>query len=577
MAFFGPGTATALAAGAQGGDLVEQMRQRALQNQVAQNQADQIKKQQQARAMLGQVLQGLTGQVPNVPPPAMPRMPSQQGGAMPPAQGVPPPGAQPQQPPQGAPAQNAAAGPPDIQPQNGGPIPLQAQAAAASQAANAAAPQAQPGQSDAFSWGQVLDAVRAKTGADPETVYLAVQDIMGNIDKEADRKSKMALTQAQLDQKNQALMQTLQWRYYNTDKAEERAKILGDIKILQTQMQGQTQRDVAGINANSRENVANIGASSAANVANIGAASRAQVAGINATSHEKIASAANALKSELGNAALDVKADQIAKTYWVKNRELELKQQGMDQNQAQFQAKLEATLAMAANRDDTTRRGQDLVHQDRVSAETGRNTRLQTTLDAKTQVLQQKALPVVEEALSKSDELMADAVGLLNDPNLDKSVGARVSHVPGFFSQDIQNFRDKLDSFKAEKMMALISQLKSFGNGSTGFGRITNFEAQSLQNSIASLRDTQDPQQFRESLLKLINQVSASRARLAKGYEAEFSPKATGAGGGGVKTPSPQAAKIPTPEQVKSEPDGTVFKMDGKTYTKQGDQSVVTE
>lgn len=569
MAWMGPNATNALSAGFQGQDLAEQMRQRALQTQAQQMAMRDAQQKRDAQALMGQVLQQMMqggGQGSAIPLPA-------QGGA---AASPGPPGTAPM--PQGGAPAAAVLAPLQGQPQDlteqmrqraGRPAP-------GPKSAGGVVDAAPEPSGPAMTWPAIMDTIKKVAPNAPPQLVAEVANgmapmVLANQKEQYDRwkaQQDLDLKDASRLDRLFTMQQQLDFRYATTQSAEEKSAIQRQRMALQEQIAQITSSDrrySTDANNTSRETVAGMNIAGRDALADKNNAARQAVTEYNATSKERMAANALDLKKELGEGKLDLDADQIAKTFMVRNRALDLQEQGMEKKDALERAKLEATMTIAQMRDKTTQRGQDIISADKKAA-----------IEGKLDVLRGKAATGADRAINSMDGLITDAKDILDDPNLDKSVGNWNAHLPGVFSQDMQNFRDKLDSFRSEKLLALVEQMKATGaNGSTGFGRITNFEAQQIQNSIASLKDTQDPTQFRAAITKLINTVSMSKAHVRDAYAQQYGGVKPAASTG-VPVAKSDAPSIDTPPSVAQEPDGTVFKMGGKTYTKQGAKAVET-
>lgn len=530
------------AAAGDANDIVTSLREKKLKLQDAQDEA-------KAKALLGQMIQQALGrqspqQIPTSPPPGQPSVPAQGPGTVMP-------------PPQGGAVQRAPMpGAPPPQPQAGSAPPPQA-------------PQPQPGaapgppgsalnpQGPQFSWSAVLDSLRQATGAKPEVVARAVMDIMPELDKEAARKDKMATAQAQIDQRNFALLQTLQWRYANSQSVTERAQIRAEAEELTQQMKGEAARDVAGIKARSAENVAGTQAGAKIYVAELGASTK-----------EDIARDQNALKRELGSRALDIKADELQHTTSYRERVLDLREKGLDQQAAQAQAKLDMTKALAEMRDATAQRGQDMISKDKAAAIAARTQAAAEGREYKEETARGKAAVGVSSALEAIDRSNAMVDKLITDPGVEHE-GTLMAHTPTVRDSTAQ-FETDLKTLKGQLLLQAIAQLKGQG-GTTGLGRITNYEAQTIQSAMANLELAQNPEDIRSNLLNLKNTLSAAKLHVTQAYEQQFKPTMKpGKGAPPVGDPKAGGKTIIVPPNV---PVGAKKQIDGKWYTvtKQGE------
>lgn len=618
MGMFSP---YALAGGFDADDLATQLLRKKLEERQAAINLQDARTEQDAYRMIGEqfLKAGLPvpRQVPQSPAPGQPSQPMQQPATPPAAAasggsggGMPAPGAAPP-PPNAMPRpQSAAPLPPDLPPEQPAALP----------------PQMQPA---AFRWGQVLTGLRQMTGADPKTVAKAVELLTPQIDKETDRDTKVELARQANDEKHFRTIATLQWRYEHEQDATERARIGADIKREVAQIGAASRENVAGINAAAGIERAGINQGGATYRAELGANTKEHIAQITTdlkrelgtraqdlkekdlentmayrtrvldlrdkgmdlqnaqaqakldmqetlqsmrgqvqrdtlASRERVAQLGNQLKLDLGNRSLDLKHEQIVNTKAYQDRKNELVAQGLDARAAEAQAKRDMTFALANMRDETTRRGQDMVSQDKALA-------LQNKLD----INRGKAAVGTDDAVARLTDFQNSIQTVLDHPGFDQATGTLAGAVPSV-RQDSVNFDAALDSLRSEKLLAVTQALRAAAGsaGGTGFGRITNFEAQQFQNSMGSLKGRQSPEQLRENLLKLYNLSSQSKQRILNGYEKQYGPQKAQGSGGGVPTPQPGAAEIDTPGEAAREPDGTVFEMGGKRYQKKGAKSV---
>lgn len=519
-------------------DLMTQLRMKKAQEAMAQVNLQDAQRQQAAKALIGRALQQAGVPLPAANPPVP------QGGAPAPANGNAPSGGALQPPAGGFPVSGAPSPAADAEQ----PMPRGQPGAALS------APQEQ------FAWTSVLDSLRKLTGADPSTVADAVMDIMPEIDKEAMRKDKASQAQAALDQKNYALIQTLQWKYANTASQTERAQIKAEMDRVVAGMKGDTARDVANIGAASRENVATTQGQARVTAA--------QIAG---DSRTNIANATNALRKELGEDTLKLRADQLKDTNTYRERVLDLREKGLDQQAAQAQAKLEQQKALAEMRDETTKRGQDMISKDKAAAIAAATARMQAGQQFKIDTARGKAAVGLSGAIDDMDGLSSDIDKLLAMPGFDGAFGVIRSHMPTV-QQDTANAEAALDSIRARKMVALVQRMKQLApNGSSGFGRITNYEAQTLQNAIASLSTKQSPEQARESLTQLKDYLSLSKMHMTQAYEQEYGPAGAKPG---TAAPPANAQAVPGGKSISipaTVPKGAMKQVDGKWYQSNGD------
>lgn len=381
--------------------------------------------------------------------------------------------------------------------------------------------------------------------------------------KDATRLDKLFTVQQQLD-----------YRYATTQSAEEKSAIQRQRMANQLEIQKLTSGD--------RRYVADKNADTRVLTTNLNNQNRFDLAQLNNDAKGRIADNALALRKELGSRgldlksdALDLKADEIAKTVLYRERVLDLKEKGLDQSHAEALAKLEVTKTLATMRDQTTQRGQDLMHEDRIAAEGGRNTRAAATLDTKTKALQTKALPALTGAVADLDAIREKAEYLLTHPGLDDATGPIDARIVTLKEQTA-NFEADLESLKADLGFSALQNMRQLSPTGGALGNVSNYEVKTLQAKIASLVLAQGGDNMRKNLLDVMDYASKSKTNLLKAYETQYGGAKAAGSAAGVPVARPDAPSIDVPAEVANEPDGTVFKMGGKTYTKKGAKAVET-
>jgi uncharacterized lipoprotein YehR (DUF1307 family) len=585
MALGGPNFTNALSAGFQGQDLAETMRQRALQTQIIQQQMRDAEQKRQAQELVGRVLQkvmGAAGQGSALPLPV-------NGNASPG-----PPGTIPT-PERGAPG-GAPALPNVLAPLQGGQPDMAAQMRQrALQPPAQAAPRVPGGVVDgapelsgpALTWPSIIETLRqVAPDAPPQLVAEVVNGmapmVAASQKEQYDRwKAEQDLTLKDATRLDNLFKLSsnldLQYARLEATKASDAAKIALRERMANINLQIQEMLE-SGRNKRNTENIA--GRITTTNLTN---QNKLNLAQLNNDAKARISDNMLALKKELESRgldlkseALDLKADEIAKTMLYRERLLDLKEKGLDQSHAEALAKLEVTKTLAQMRDATTQRGQDLMHEDRVAAESGRNTRASATLDAKQRALQLKALPALDGATSDLDAIADKAEYLLTHPGLDDATGPIEARLPTFKEQTA-NFEADLESLKSNLGFAALQNMRQLSPTGGALGNVSNYEVKTLQAKIASLVLPQGGDNMRKNLLEIINYASGAKTRLLKAYDQQYG------GGKGAPAPSgvpanlqdkPNGAVITVPATVEA---GALKQIDGKWYRAKGDGTAVEQ
>ena len=539
--------ATTMAAGFQGQQLTEELLRKQLQNQGTRNELMTAQRQREAQAVVAQALQQALGGQGAAPMPGMPKpFTPARVPAMAPAttEGT-------TMPTGGAPLQSGGVSQQGaVMPSGGAPQ--------TSQQMTPPEPMApQPPAQKPFSYRQVMEEISRRSDIDPETRFLATQEIQKQVDMEDARNEKARLTKEAAADRLYRDLTTLEARYRMAGNNEvERIALTKEYDLKLQQLRNLGNETTATIGANSRERIADKNNNRAL-----------QIADANIGSRERVASWANELKKSLGEGKLDLDATKLDRDTVYRERVLDLREKGMSLQDAQFYAKLDQTRALNLMRDETTRRGQDLISKDKGLA-------LQGKIDAK----RASAATGVDEFNASADAAITDIERLLaNQEGLENATGPIDSRLPTFreqtavFETDLKGLKDKI-------ALAAMAKLKAMSaTGSSGLGSVSNFEQQMLQNSLAALDAAQTSESMRAALLRTMDALNGARNRLTQAYERQY---ATSPAGGAVPTtttnPKPGGETRAVPANLANEPDGTVVKNGGKTFTKQGNKLVET-
>jgi len=489
MALIGPQGATALASGFNAQGLIEQLRQKALQNQGAQMEVEQARRQQLGQQLVAEALAGAMGRRA---PAATTRMQPMKPGAAPMATAD----GKITSEPLAAPAGGGSTPPADSgtpaapQPSSGSPAPP------------AAAP-AQPQKK--FTWRDVLEDITRREDVDPGVKFAAMSEIEKQLAAEEAREAVAYQKDRDREARLSQHMSTLQWRYDREQNETERLKLKGEIDRTLEEMRGLSRERVARISGDYRmQGIA------AAN------ASREKINAAKLATQEGLAQAKLAYQKEFDAQNLDLKADSAAKNYLLKSRELDLRDKGLDQQQARFVAKMEQDKAIAEMRDATTRRGQDLTVQ-----------RAQMAIDGKLKAEEAKVASTMPTVVKSFDDVYRTAEELLNEPGLESATGPIQSWLPTV-RDDTADFEAKLTALKAMVGFQALADMRRSSPTGGALGNVSNKEVEFLQNTIAALSLSQSADQFRENLMKIMDNANRGKALTLQAYETRFGNKAAG-------------------------------------------------
>lgn len=184
----------------------------------------------------------------------------------------------------------------------------------------------------------------------------------------------------------------------------------------------------------------------------------------------------------------------------------------------------------------------------------------------------------IESHADALDEAMSRVNSLMQNPNLDTSVGGVVAwgkrKIPGTKAKD---FSVDVNALKGSLGAEALNSLK-------GIGRITNLEMETIQKSLGNLDTDQSPEKFRETLSTIQGILQKAQGRLNKGQPQQqgisVAPSAVGGGSVASNQPmrlelAPQAkeeSSVPSPttaDEVKALPKGTQFMwLDGTMHVR---------
>lgn len=122
------------------------------------------------------------------------------------------------------------------------------------------------------------------------------------------------------------------------------------------------------------------------------------------------------------------------------------------------------------------------------------------------------------------DRLATAANEVMNHPGLEGITGLRgaIPNIPGSAAANAQA---KLDTLKAQVGFGVLQELRNASKTGGALGQITEKEHVLLQNALAALQNSQDANQMRESLQKVIEYTSGAKERLRNAYNMKHSDK----------------------------------------------------
>lgn len=164
-----------------------------------------------------------------------------------------------------------------------------------------------------------------------------------------------------------------------------------------------------------------------------------------------------------------------------------------------------------ANQSDTTRR---YVADQSAAAARQRD---QDKQDAKKEVAFNQDIAMLNNMEGSMDRLSTAANEVMRHPGLEGIVGAR-GKIPNFPGSDAANAAAKLQTLKAQVGFGVLQEMRNASKSGGALGSVTEKELGFLQNALAALETTQDVDQFKESLQKIIDYSVGAKARLRNSF-----------------------------------------------------------
>jgi len=167
-----------------------------------------------------------------------------------------------------------------------------------------------------------------------------------------------------------------------------------------------------------------------------------------------------------------------------------------------------------------------------------------------------QAQNVANAAGQQYDRLAQAAQDLLNAPGLDATLGVQgmFPNLPGGAAADAEALKKTLTSQVA---FSTLQSLRDMSKTGGALGQVSDKEEQMLANNLAALDKAQSPEQYRQSLQKIIDFTRQSKGRLQSAYQNMYGQTAGAApansGGDGVPAVQDAAA-------YNQLPSGTVFR-----------------
>lgn len=566
MAIFGPGMATGLAASSNAQDILLRQAQQRLQNQQANEELQAQQRARMAQAAVAQAIQkvmGGSGQIPTqftprpqAPVPAVPPPQTRGSGAGTiQVQPVPPPGGR----AEGTTMPGAAApvSPQGVQPAQAPVSPTPPAAAPPRDTgAQAGRPAAQSGLQ---MWKAALQDIMSRPDMPEDVKFAAYGQIRKEIAEEEKREEIAYQKQLDREAKIYQQMQGIDAKFRmaqaaGADKKELEA-IRGEYRLKEQELNNASRENIAGMNIGSREKIAAMTTGS-----------REKIVAAQLASREGLEAAKLEYKKQFDADTLDFKADSAAKNFLLRSRQLDLQEQGLTQKQAQFVAKLEQDKELAMLRDETTRRGQDLMLERAAQAR-----------DAKLSLEESQVAAAMPRVIDNFDKLYADAERLLDMPGLEDATGPIDSMLLTLFG-DTADFEEAVKTLQANIGFQALADMRAASPTGGALGNVSNKEVEFLQATIRSLSLRQTAEQFRENLRAIMDRANKAKALTLQAYEARFGQgrPAGGAVPASATIPKTNGETRDIPTELRGEPDGTILRDGDKTFMIRGGKLVET-
>lgn len=120
------------------------------------------------------------------------------------------------------------------------------------------------------------------------------------------------------------------------------------------------------------------------------------------------------------------------------------------------------------------------------------------------------------------DRLKSVATDLMNHDGLERATG-EMSYFPSIRGGKAKDFENQLEALKSQVIVNVLQMMRQASPTGSAMGRVTNYEAQQLQQDIGALQLSNSPQQMRANLQKVVNFADSMKQQYSRAYNLDSS------------------------------------------------------
>lgn len=163
-------------------------------------------------------------------------------------------------------------------------------------------------------------------------------------------------------------------------------------------------------------------------------------------------------------------------------------------------------------------------------------------------------------SISSFDRLAEAANAVLKAPGLDAITGLR-GKLPNIPGSDAANAQALLDTLKSQVGFGVLQDMRNNSKTGGALGSVSDAEGKRLEANLAALDRAQSPEQFRASLMQILEYSEAAKGRVRDAFNLKHGDKAGGTGRTNeaeVKAVS-QYPKVGSRAELEALPSGSLF------------------
>ena len=160
-------------------------------------------------------------------------------------------------------------------------------------------------------------------------------------------------------------------------------------------------------------------------------------------------------------------------------------------------------------------------------------------------------------SISSFDRLAEAANAVLRHPGLDGITGLR-GKLPNIPGGDAANAQALLDTLKSQVGFGVLQDMRNNSKTGGALGAVSDAEGKRLEANLAALDRAQSPEQFKQSLMQILEYSEAAKERVRGAFNLRHGDKAGGAAAGAPATAT-GAPMVRSKAELDALPSGTTF------------------